>query len=123
MSKLNRLLPIKSPTARSAIPIRTALMSTVNSGSDVAPARRTLPTNSRPKPVKSAIASAYRVRNVPATMMTAAAPKNCRIAPDMNVSPRLPVVEEWRRTLERSIESRPAEPSTALGACSSSRRT
>lgn len=80
MMRFARLLPIRSPTARSSKPRSAALTSTLNSGSEVAPARSTLPITNRPKPVRSAMRSAARARNVPATITTAAETANSRTA-------------------------------------------
>lgn len=76
MSRLKRLDPRRSPTATSSSPLRTALMSTASSGSEVAPASRTDPTRSLPRPASAATRSAARARNPPATITNAAATAN-----------------------------------------------
>jgi len=80
MKRLARLLPMRSPTARSGIPARTALMSTEISGREVAPARKMLPTSKRPSFVSSAMESEALARNVPARTITPAEMTNCKIS-------------------------------------------
>ena len=52
------LLPNRSPAARSGAPMRTAEMSVVSSGSDVATARKIEPTHSPPSRVRQEMAPA-----------------------------------------------------------------
>lgn len=58
MKILKMLLPKRFPTAKSTEPILTAAIETAISGSDVEPAKRSVPTKEVPKPVCSAILSA-----------------------------------------------------------------
>lgn len=67
------LLPNRSPTARSGAPASDALMTVATSGSDVAPASRSIPTTSPPSPVRSAIWSPDLARTIPAATTTAEA--------------------------------------------------
>ena len=77
ISRFIRLLPRRSPAARSTKPERIAAISTDNSGSDVTPAKSKLPTRSRPSPVASAIRSADRASNDPAIATAPASNTNC----------------------------------------------
>ena len=59
MSKLNRQLPKIPPTAKSGeLNTSMALVPVANSGKDVTPAKRIVPTQVHPKPVFSAKISA-----------------------------------------------------------------
>src|SRR5581483_6114311 len=85
MSMLARLDPKRSPTARFGVPMRTAERSVANSGSEVAAASITAPVHIRPSPVRSAIASAERVRSEPAPTTTVALAANARMYESMLV--------------------------------------
>ncbi len=104
IKRLNRLLPMRFPTAMSTSPSRTALRSTDSSGKEVAPANKMLPTSNRPRPVRSAMASAYLVRYVPAITITAAETTNCRMVKLMfstaNVMVPYAMTEEESRNRE-----------------------
>lgn len=60
-------------TANSALPASAEVVAVLSSGSETIPPRRTKPRNARPSPVRSAIASTFRVRCVPAIHTTTAA--------------------------------------------------
>ena len=78
ISRLKRLLPNAPPTARSGSPrTATALTPVPSSGSDVAVASRTTPTNVRPSPVLIAITSADFARNSEAPSITTVATPSC----------------------------------------------
>ena len=76
ISRLNRLLPKASPTARSGLSAKVMeLTPTPNSGRDVAVASSTTPMKARPRPVLKAMTSADLARKLeaPRMMMAAAA--------------------------------------------------
>ncbi len=63
---LNTQLPRMSPAAILGNPARTTeLRPVANSGKDVTPAIRTMPSQSRLRPVFSAIMSPYRLNRLP----------------------------------------------------------
>jgi hypothetical protein len=67
------LLPKRSPTARSTAPRRTAVPAVINSGNEVAKARKTRPTHKPPRRVRAAMTSPLRASITPATTTPAAA--------------------------------------------------
>jgi len=72
ITRLNRQLPKRLPTAKSGSLTRAAALTPVtNSGMEVTAARSTSPIHILPKPVFSAIASPYRASFVPANRMLA----------------------------------------------------
>ena len=66
------LAPNMLPAASSAYPERDAPIAVDNSGRDVAPANRTYPTHSLPKPILYAITSAAFVKKVAENNITIA---------------------------------------------------
>jgi hypothetical protein len=78
MARFSRLAPKRSPIAKSGLfIIATELIPVATSGNDVTVASRTIPTQTCPSPVFSAIISPYFDSRVPATMMIARHATNC----------------------------------------------